>query len=184
LLGVAVVGAPLACGAVHPAVLFPLLGTVTALALVTAALARTRQADFKPVRVLALPLLFLLIAAAQIVPIPAALRALLDPAGSELLRLAGLTGARPLSLDPPETYLRFAEAAAALAVGVAALVLASGRRLRFVAPGLVAVAGLAALVIGLGHRAISEDKIYGIFSYGRGAGVRLGRDPAFAALPG
>jgi hypothetical protein len=48
LLGVAVVGAPLACGAVHRAVLFPLLGVVAALALVTAALARTRQADFKP----------------------------------------------------------------------------------------------------------------------------------------
>jgi tetratricopeptide (TPR) repeat protein len=171
LLGVAVVGAPLACGAVHRVVLFPLLGIVAALALVTAALARTRQAEFKPVRVLALPLLFLVIAFAQIVPIPAALRALLDPAGSELLRLAGLTGARPLSLDPPETYLRFAEAAAALAVGVAALVLASGRRLRFVAPGLVATAGLAALVIGLGHRAVSEDKIYGIFSYGRGLPV-------------
>ncbi len=171
LLGVAVVGAPLACGAVHRVVLFPLLGVLAALALVTAALAATRRAAFKPVHVLALPLLFLLIAFAQIVPIPATLRALLDPAGSELLRLAGLTGAQPLSLDPPSTYLRFAEAAAALAVGLAALVLASGRRLRFVAPGLVAVAGLAALTIGLGHRAISEDKIYGIFSSGRGLSI-------------
>ena len=167
----AVVGAPLACGAVHRVVLFPVLGVVTALALVTATLATTTQADLHPLRALALPLLFLVIAFAQIVPVPAALRALLDPAGSELLRLAGLTGAQPLSLDPPETYLRFAEAAAALAVGVAALVLASGRRLRFVAPGLVATGGLAALIVGLGHRAVSEDKIYGLLGGGRGLPV-------------
>ncbi|MBN2573484.1 MAG: O-antigen ligase family protein [Deltaproteobacteria bacterium] len=171
LLGVALVGAPLSCGAVHRPVLFPLLATVAALAVVTAVLATTSRAEFRPVHALALPLVFLLVAAAQIVPVPAALRALLDPAGSELLRLAGLPGAQPLSLDPPETYLRFAQAAAALAVGAAAMLLASGRRLRFVAPGLVAAAGLAALVIGFGHRAISEDRIYGLFGASRGLPV-------------
>ena len=168
LLAVAVVGAPLACGAVHRPVLLPLLGTLVALAAATAVLASAKQADLPLLPVLILPVLFLVIAVAQIVPIPAALRALLDPKGSELLALAHLTGAQPLSLDPPATYLRVAHAAAALAVGLAALVLASGRRMRFVAPGLMAVAGLAALVIGLGHRAVSEDKIYGLFGYGRG----------------
>ena len=171
LLGVVVIGAPLACGAVHRPVLFMVLAATAALALVTAALARTSKADLKPFRALALPLLFLIIALAQIVPIPGGLRALLDPAGSELLRLAHLTGSQPMSLDPPETYLRFAEAAAALAVGLAALVLSFGRRLRFVAPGMVATAGIAALVIGFGHRAGSEDKIYGLFAGSRGLPV-------------
>jgi len=171
LLGVAVAGAPLACGAVHRPILFALLGAVAALALATAGLAAGSKSDFKPHLALALPILLLLISAAQLVPIPAALRALLDPAGSELLRLARLTGAQPLSLDPPETYLRLAEAAAALAVGLAALVLSSGRRMRFVATGLVAAAGLAALVVGLGHRAISEDKVYGLVAPSRGLPV-------------
>jgi tetratricopeptide (TPR) repeat protein len=171
LLGVAVAGAPLACGAVHRPILFAVLGVVAALALATAGLAAGSKSDFKPHLALALPILLLLISAAQIVPIPAALRALLDPAGSELLRLARLTGAQPLSLDPPETYLRLAEAAAALAVGLAALVLSSGRRMRFVATGLVAAGGLAALVVGLGHRAVSEDKVYGLVAPSRGLPV-------------
>jgi tetratricopeptide (TPR) repeat protein/O-antigen ligase len=112
----------------------------------------------------ALPLFFLIVAAVQIIPLPAGLRSLLDPKGSALLTLAGLQGAQPLSLDPPETYGEFAKAAAALCVALAALVLSSGRRLRAIAPGLIASAGLAAVAIGLGHRAASESAIFGHFS--------------------
>jgi tetratricopeptide (TPR) repeat protein len=149
-------------------VVFVILGLCVALSLLTAALAYRNRADLKPHIAMALPLLFLLIAAIQIIPIPWGLRARIDPAGSELLALAQLKGSQPLTLDPPETHLELAKAAAALAVGLAALLLSAGRRFRFVSVGLVACAGLAALWVGLGHRAISEDKIYGLFGGSRG----------------
>jgi hypothetical protein len=137
LLGILVVGAPLACGAVHRLTFLIALGLAALLALATAWLAtRCKKQARHRRRARAFPLFFLVVAAAQIIPLPAGLRALLDPKGSALLALAGLKGAQPLSLDPPETYGEFAKAAAALCVTLAALVLASGRRLRFVAPGM------------------------------------------------
>jgi hypothetical protein len=157
LLGVLVVGAPLAVGAVHRPSLFITLGVSALLALSTVWLAARCKSELKPALAVALPLFFLIVAAGQIIPLPAGLRSLLDPKGSALLTLAGLQGAQPLSLDPPETYGEFAKAAAALCVALAALVLSSGRRLRAIAPGLVASAGLAAVAIGLGHRAASES---------------------------
>ena len=168
LLGLSVVGAPLACGAVHRAIVFIMLGLAAALAVATAILAYRSKADLKPHVAMALPTLFLLVAAAQMIPLPWGLRARIDPAGSDLLALARLQGPQPLSLDPPETYLEFAKSAGALAVGLAALVLSSGRRFRTVSTGLVAFAGIASLVVGLGHRAVSEGKIYGLFHHGRG----------------
>jgi tetratricopeptide (TPR) repeat protein len=163
LLGILVIGAPMACGAVHRLPFVIALGLTAPLALATTWLATRCKSKLATAVALAFPLFFLLTAAAQIIPLPANLRALLDPNGSALLALAGLKGAQPLSLDPPETYAEFAKAAAALCVALAALVLASGRRLRFVAPGLVASAGLLALAVGLGHRAAAEAMIYGHF---------------------
>ena len=163
-LGLLIVGAPLALGAVHRIVVLAMLVVAGLLALSTAWLASRSRGELGSMLAVALPLFFLVAAAVQIIPIPAGVRALLDPKGSALLSLAGLQGAQPLSLDPPETYGEFAKAAAALCVALAALVVASGRRLRFVAPGLIASAGLAALAIGLGHRAAAEDKIFGHFS--------------------
>jgi tetratricopeptide (TPR) repeat protein len=168
LLGMVVIGAPLACGAVHRPIFFVVLALAGGMALVAAALAVTNGANPKPHLSLALPILFLLIATAQIVPLPSGLRGLLDPTGCELVGLTHLKGAQPLSLDPPETYLELAKAAAALCVALTAMVMASGRRFRFVATGLVACAGLAALVVGFGHRAVAEEKIFGLFSAGRG----------------
>ena len=81
----------------------------------------------------------LLRTAAAAFPSRSGLRARLDPAGSDLLALAQLSGAQPFSLDPPATYLRLAEAAAALIVGTAALVLTASRRLRYATIGLVAI---------------------------------------------
>ena len=163
LLGVLIVGAPLTLGAVHRPIVFVALGLAALLALATAWLAKGCKNNLATAVALALPLFFLLVAAAQIVPLPAGLRAVLDPKGSALLALADLGGAQPLSLDPPETYGEFAKAAAALCVALAALVLASGRRLRSIVPGLVASTGLAAMAIGLGHRAAAESAVYGHF---------------------
>jgi tetratricopeptide (TPR) repeat protein len=163
LLGILVVGSPLACGAVHRLTFLIVLGLAALLALATAWLAARRKHEINVGLALALPLFFLVVAAAQIIPIPAGLRAFLDPKGSALLALAGLKGAQPFSLDPPETYSEFAKAAAALCVAMAALVLASGRRMRFVAPGMIACAGLLAIAVGLGHRAFDENLLFGRF---------------------
>jgi O-antigen ligase/tetratricopeptide (TPR) repeat protein len=160
---VLIVGTPLALGAVHRPAVFVTLGVTALLALATAWLAKGCKNSLATSATLALPLFFLVFAAVQIVPLPAGLRALLDPKGSALLAFADLQGAQPLSLDPPETYGEFAKAAAALCVALAGLVLASGRRLRSVVPGLVASAGLAAMAVGLGHRAAAESEIYGHF---------------------
>jgi O-antigen ligase/tetratricopeptide (TPR) repeat protein len=168
LLGLILVGGPLACGAVHRPVVFVVLILGTALALGSGVLGYRSRAELKIGLALAVPLLFLLIAAIQVVPIPWNLRARIDPAGSGLLELANLQGAQALSLDPPATLVELAKAAAALAVGLAALILSADRRFRFVSVGLVACAGLAALAIGLGQRAIFDDKIYGLFSTSRG----------------
>jgi tetratricopeptide (TPR) repeat protein len=164
LLGVLLVGPPLTLGGVHRPTILAILGVAALLALATTWLAKDCRDNLATGVALALPLFFLVVAAAQIVPLPAGLRALIDPKGSALLALADLHGAQPLSLDPPETYAEFAKAAAALCVAIAALVLTSGRRVRFVVPGLIASTGLAAMAIGLGHRAAAESAIYGHFT--------------------
>ena len=172
LLALVLVGTPVAVGAVHRPVLLATLGAVVALALVVAGLAWRSGQGFGPHVVLVLPLCFVGIAAVQSVPLPAGLRARLDPAGFDLA--AGETAGRamPMSLDPPETKVQLAKAGAAAAVALAALVLSAGRRLRLASPALVTVAGLATLAIGIGHRAAFESKIYGIFD--SGSGVPLG----------
>jgi O-antigen ligase/tetratricopeptide (TPR) repeat protein len=135
--------------------------------LVTAAatwLAARSKQDFRPHIPLLLPLCFVVIAAVQSLPLPVGLRGRLDPAGSGLLELAGQKGLAPLSLDPPATHTELAKAGAVACVAFAALVLSAGRRLRLVVPSLVAVAGVAVLLVGLGHRALSESRVYGLTS--------------------
>jgi tetratricopeptide (TPR) repeat protein len=171
LLALILVGAPVALGAVHRPVLLAALAAATLLALAAAGLAWRSQQSFRPQVALVLPLCFMGIAAVQSLPLPAALRARLDPAGFNLAagELAGR--AMPLSLDPPETRRELAMAGAAAAVALAAMVLSAGRRLRLAVPVLVAVGGMATLAIGLGHRAAFEGRIYGIFATGRGVPV-------------
>jgi tetratricopeptide (TPR) repeat protein len=168
LLGLLIIGAPLACGAVHRVAMLVVLGIATLLMLTTLwSMAHTRR-NLPWAAALALPLFFLLTAAVQLIPLAGGFRGLIDPKGAALLALAGLKNAQPLSLDPPETYRELAKAAAAVCVTLASLALASGRRLRFVVSALVACGGIAAVVVGLGHRMVVEDAIYGHFHGGGG----------------
>ena len=172
LLALLLVGAPVALGAVHRPVLLATLGVAALLALITATFAWRSEQTFRPHVALVLPLCFVGIAAVQSLPLPARLRARMDPAGFDLAGGDQAGRAMPMSLDPPETHRELAMAGAAAGVALAALVLSAVRRLRLAVPVLVAVAGLATLVIGLGHRAAFESKIYGIFD--SGSGVPLG----------
>jgi tetratricopeptide (TPR) repeat protein len=160
-----------ALGAVHRPVLLVALAVAALLALVAAGLAWRSEQSFRPHVALVLPFCFVGIAAVQSLPLPAGLRARLDPAGFELAAGDQAGRAMPMSLDPPETHRELATAGAAAAVALAALVLSAGRRLRLAVPVLVAVAGLATLAVGLGHRAAFESKIYGVFATSSGVPV-------------
>ena len=164
LLALVLVGSPVALGAVHRPFLLATLGVVVLLALVAAGLAWRSEQNFRPHVALVLPLCFVGIAAVQSLPVPAGLRARLDPAGFDLGGGDQAGRAMPMSLDPPETHRELAIAGAAAGVALAALVLSAGRRLRLAVPVLVAVAGLATLAVGLGHRVAFESKIYGIYT--------------------
>jgi tetratricopeptide (TPR) repeat protein len=163
LLGILVVGAPLACGTVHRPTILVALALAALLALASIWLAARCRSKLATAAALGFPLYFLALAALQIIPLPAGLRMLLDPKGSALLALAGLQGWQPLSLDPPETYAEFAKAAGASAAALAALALTSGRRFRSIVQALVACGGLAAMVLGLGHRVANEGRLFGLF---------------------
>lgn len=172
LIGLIVVGAPLAVGAVHRPIFLATLILAGLASVVAAAITARIRPDFGSARVLAVPFCFLLVATIQLVPLPAGIRASLDATGTELLRLAGLTGKLPWSLDPPATFQQIAKAGAAACVMYAAWLLGGGRRFRHWVPVLVAAAGCAVMVVGLGHRAALADLIYG--QYRGGAGVLMG----------
>jgi tetratricopeptide (TPR) repeat protein len=172
LLGLIVIGAPLAVGAVHRPLFLATLAVASLASVVAAGISARVRPDFASARVLVVPLCFLLIACVQVVPLPDGIRASLDATGTELLRLAGVTGKVPWSLDPPATYQQIAKAGAAACVMYAAWLLAGGRRFRHWVPTLVAAAGCAVMVVGLGHRAALADLIYGQFR--GGAGVLMG----------
>lgn len=168
LLGVLIVGAPLACGAVHRTTSFIAVACSAMLAAASIWLAVDQRPRMATAIALAFPLFFLVISVAQMVPLPASFRAALDPKGSALLSLAGLDGRQPLSLDPPQTWREFAKASVGLSVALAGFLLANGRRMRFAVPGLIGGTGLAVLVVGIGHRILDEDKIFGLFKTGGG----------------
>jgi O-antigen ligase/tetratricopeptide (TPR) repeat protein len=170
VISAVLVGAPLAVGGVHRPVMLILFGGAgLGLALLLAAGLTSSAAGLRITAVVALPAVFVLIPLVQSIPLPAAVRDGIDPAGHALL--VGGPGAqsafRPLSLDPPATRAHAGRAGAALAVFLAALHLASGRSRRQLLLRVVAAAGLAAAVIGLGHRMLGEERIYGVFTTGR-----------------
>ncbi len=163
LFVVATVTAPLAAGAVHRSTL--------ALVMILAGLAiglwwigiRLEGQEVRVDWAVLLPVVFLLIPVLQSIPIPIALRAILDSNGTLLLREHAMSSPSswPLSLDPPSTRAYIGKAAAALAIFVMAYHLASGQRRRYLTMRAIAVAGIAATVIGFGHKIFSVPRIYG-----------------------
>jgi tetratricopeptide (TPR) repeat protein len=169
LLALVVASAPLATGGVHRMVIVP------ALLLTLVALVSVVAADLSagiPLRIsaaAAAPLLvFCAIPFLQSVPLPAFLVDRLDPVAADL-KIPWLAGVfRPLSLDPPATWLAFGQAAAALATVIVTAHMMSGRSLRYLLLRAVVLSCLAAVVIGVGHRILGEERIYGVFKGSRG----------------
>jgi hypothetical protein len=161
----AVIIAPLAVGGVHRGTMI-LLMFLCALGL--GALYTTTSSS-RPLRLgvgAALPLVLLAIPILQSIPLPLAIRGLLDHAGNDLLLGSDPAQVRfwPLSLDPVPTREHIGTAACGLAIFLVAFHFASGKTRRHVFPRVVALCGVAAVVIGLGHKIFGIAKIYGLFT--------------------
>ena len=119
------------------------------------------------------PLLVLLgvataLTALQLVPLPAGVRAALDPVGDELRRdgaaLVGATVWPSASLDPAGTLRGLAFLVTVLGAAVLALRIASSERGRYLLlAGVAVVAGLAAAVTGV-HALVSAERLYGVYA--------------------
>jgi tetratricopeptide (TPR) repeat protein len=161
-----IIAAPLMAGSVHrPTMLLVFVASGLALAACMLGIGlqgRTLRLGSSVV----VPLAFLIVPILQSIPLPLALRRLLDPNGSTILQdnaLEPIT-AWPLSLDPASTRVYVGRAAAALAIFLIVYHLSSGRSRRYLIPRVIGLAGVAAVVIGLGHRIFGVGKIYGLLS--------------------
>ena len=166
-MAAAVFLAPLAVGTVHRPALVALFALV-GVALVALFVGQLRAGERMRVGASAiLPAVFVLICALQLVPLPASIRNAIDPAGGELLAnaLEPIHG-HPLSLDTPSTWRELGKAAAVLAVFLFAYHLGSGRRAPRRMIYTVAGGGIVAMLLGLGHAAIGEKSIFGVFETG------------------
>jgi len=159
--------APLAVGTVHRPALVTLFVVVGA-ALIALFFGQLRAGERIRVGASAiLPAVFVVVCALQLVPLPPSIRNAIDPAGSELLANAlAPIHSHPLSLDPPSTWRELGKAAAVLAVFLFAYHLGSGRRAPRRMIYTVAGAGIVALLLGLGHAAMGEKSIFGVFPTG------------------
>jgi hypothetical protein len=165
-LGSAVlVAAPLVIGGVHRVPMILLLLT-SGLALACVALGASSQRPLRTSAAIALPLMLLVIPILQSLPLPLAVRGLVDPAGNALLVENGVTPIRawPLSLDPPLTREIVGKAAAVVAMFMIAYHWAAGQTKRHLVTRLIAATGVAATVIGLGHRILGFGEIYGLIT--------------------
>jgi tetratricopeptide (TPR) repeat protein len=159
-----IVAAPLAAGGVHRSTMILLMAAaVVCVAALSGGLALQSRA-LRVGAVSIVPLVFMLIPLLQSLPLPLSFRAVLDSAGTTLLRENDVTSAWPLSLDPPTTRLYVGRAAVALVVFLCAYHLASGQTRRHLLVRAVAIAGLAAVVVGIGHRIFGVNKLYGMFN--------------------
>ena len=113
-----------------------------------------------------LPLTLLLVPLLQSVPVPLAVRNVLDRNGTALLRDNQIvaTEAWPLSLDPPNTRVDIGRAALGLLAFLVAHHLASGKRRRHFLTRAIGIAGIVAVAVGLGHKVLGFTKLYGLFN--------------------
>jgi hypothetical protein len=164
-LGV-VASAPILAGGVHRASMIALMVTgAVGLAVLVAGLGlqgRTLRIGTGAI----LPLALLLIPLLQSIPLPMAVRGLLDRNGNTLLQENQVvpTAAWPLSLDPPNTRVDIGRAALGLMAFLLAFHLASGRSRRHLVLRTLGAVALLGVAIGLGHRILGISRIYGAFT--------------------
>jgi tetratricopeptide (TPR) repeat protein len=164
LAAVLIVAAPLAAGGVHRSTMIILMTAALACVAALSGGLALQNRSLRVGAVMLVPLAFALVPLVQSIPLPLSLRALVDSAGTALLRENDVGSAWPLSLDPPGTRVYVGRAAVALVVFLVAYHITSGQTRRHLVPRVVAIAGLIAVVIGIGHRTFGLTKLYGVFS--------------------
>ena len=166
VLTAVVFAAPLLAGTVHRPAVFAVAIAVGAALLLGIVGERSRGRSLRGADY-TYPLLALAgLAMLQLVPLPTAVRNLVDPAGNQLLANAptGLPSLWPLSLDPTATAREVGTAAAALAVFLLAFHAGATRRRHMLLVKAVAVAGTVGVVIAALHHIFDAKGLYGRFT--------------------
>ncbi|WP_368670435.1 O-antigen ligase family protein [Myxococcus sp. AM011] len=165
-LAALVVVCPLALGGAARWVSWPLMGLAGAAA-VLAGIGARRQGQSLRFPLLAVPLAAsVVLCAVQLVPLPQGLLRVLSPEAAALREFAleplGLTGARPVSLDPSATWRELSKHLAYLLTFLAAVQVCRARDSRRRLLAVVAFSGAAVVVVGLGHGLLGVHSLFGL----------------------
>ncbi|HLL01945.1 MAG TPA: O-antigen ligase family protein [Myxococcaceae bacterium] len=168
LAGLVVLG-PLALGGAAPWVLWPLVG-LAALATVLAAVGARRQGHAVHVPLLAVPLLAgAALCLVQLLPLPSGVLGWVSPEAAALREFAlvplGLTGARPVSLDPSATWREAAKHLAYALLFLAAVEVCRSRHSRRRLLATLALTGAAVSLLGLLHAVLDVSQLLGLLAY-------------------
>ncbi|MCE9672365.1 O-antigen ligase family protein [Myxococcus stipitatus] len=160
-----VVVCPLALGGAARWVHWPLVG-LAGLAAVLAGVGARRQGQSPRFPLLAAPLAGgAVLCALQLVPLPASVLGVVSPEAAALREFAleplGLTGARPVSLDPTATWRELARHLAYLLAFLAAVQVCRARDSRRRLLATVLVTGAVVALVGLGHALLDVSSLFG-----------------------
>ncbi|MBJ6761338.1 O-antigen ligase family protein [Myxococcaceae bacterium JPH2] len=168
-LAVLVVMGPLSLGGAARWGLVP-LGVVAGLALGLASVGARRQGQSFLVPWLAAPLVgAIALCLAQLVPLPTAVLEVFSPEAASLREFAlvplGLTGLRPVSMDPPATWRELAKHLAYLMAFLAAVQVCRSRASRQRLLSVVAFTGAGVAAVGFGHALFGVNALFGVLPW-------------------
>ena len=168
-LAALVVLCPLALGGAAPWLPWPLVA-LSGAAAVLAGIGAKRQGQSLRFPLLAVPLSGgAVLCVLQLVPLPQGLLGVLSPEAAALREFAlaplGLTGARPVSLDPPATWRELAKHLAYLLSFLAAVQVCRARASRGRLLAAVAFTGAGLAVVGLGHALLGVQSLFGLLPW-------------------
>ncbi|NPD23425.1 O-antigen ligase family protein [Corallococcus exiguus] len=146
------------------------LSVLSGAAAVLAFVGARRQGETPRVPLLAAPLVgAVVLCVLQLVPLPPGLLALVSPEAAALredvLVPLGLTGWRPVSLEPSATWRELAKHVAYLLTFVAAVQVCRARASRQRLLAVLAFTGAAVATVGLGHALFGVDTLFGLRAY-------------------
>ncbi|WP_223642313.1 O-antigen ligase family protein [Corallococcus sp. EGB] len=168
-LAALVVLGPVALGGAAHWVSWP-LGVLSGAAAVLAVVGARRQGDTLRVPLLAAPLVGgAVLCALQLVPLPPGLLSWVSPQAAALredvLVPLGLTGWRPVSLEPSATWRELAKHVAYLLTFVAAVQVCRARASRQRLLAVLTFTGAAVATVGLGHALSGVETLFGLRAY-------------------
>ncbi|MCY1036331.1 O-antigen ligase family protein [Corallococcus sp. BB11-1] len=160
---------PVALGGAAPWVSWP-LSLLAGLAAVLAVVGARRQGQTPRIPFLAVPLVGgVLLCASQLVPLPPTLLGWVSPEAAALredvLVPLGLTGWRPVSLEPSATWRELAKHGAYLLTFLAAAQVCRSRTSRQRLLSVLAFTGAAVAAVGLGHALFNVETLFGLRAY-------------------